>query len=149
MPGETLHWRVRSRDHDRRNALISSRSSQASDLQPDSVLLGSTSARDLTYFIHPSVEGLVSKQQLAQAWVLCVAAEYTKQRSSSSSTVQPWDLSITARDAERALEVQLQRRAKLGGVSLCDFFKKFNFDREGMAVASKIIPAFREVAGEP
>jgi hypothetical protein len=123
----------------------------SSDVQSDIVLLSTTRVRVLIDRIHTSVDGLVSKQQLVQAWILCVAAEHTKQRTNSSSTVKPWDFSITSRDAERALELQLQlqRRAKLGGVSFRDFLKKFTFDREGMTVASEIIRTFCEVAGEP
>jgi hypothetical protein len=136
--------------HASRSTSISSQSSQASDdVQPGIVLLGNTHACDLMNLVHPGVEGLVSNKQLAQAWVLCVAAEHTKQRTGSLATVQPWDFSITARDTDRALEPQLQRRAKLGGVSLRDFLKKFTLDRDGMTVASKIVPAFCELAGEP
>jgi hypothetical protein len=57
-----------------------------------------------------------------------------------------WDFYITERDASRALEVQMQRRAKLGSVSLRDFLKKFQFDMDGKTMASMVMSAFCETA---
>lgn len=126
---------------------VSSHSSQASDdVAAETILLGNTRARDPMDRLPSGPEDMVSKLELAQAWVLCVTAEHTLQQPISSSIVKLWDFSIIARDADRALELQLQRRAKLGGVSLRDFLKKFMFDRDGMTAASQLIAVFRELA---
>lgn len=115
------------------------------DVKLDGILLGNTCARDLMDQLPSEAEDMVSKLKMAQAWVLCVTAEYTKQHTGNLSSAQPWEFSIGTRDAGRALELQLQRRVKLGGTSLRNFLKS-SFDRDSMTAARKFVAVFRKVA---
>ncbi|KAF2828130.1 hypothetical protein CC86DRAFT_405140 [Ophiobolus disseminans] len=116
------------------------------DVDKDSTFLGSVSACDLTEKVYADAEGMISMKELARAWVLCVAAEHDNRRSPKTTIADLWVPFITASDADRALELQLQRRAKLGGVSLKEFLRKFKFDASGMAAASQVANVFCGVA---
>jgi hypothetical protein len=130
-----------------RSLPMSSSTSQSSiEDQMDRTFLGSTCARDFSNHLHHATNDMVSKKQVAEAWVLCAAAEDASRRSGSQPDTLLWDFYITERDASRALEVQMQRRAKLDSVSLRDFLKKFQFDRDCKTMASMVMSAFCETA---
>jgi len=118
-----------------RSASISSRTSQSStdtNVEIDKLFLGKTCARDLFAELDADSSSMISKEQLARAWVLCVAVEHTNWRETCSVGANLWVPFITMRDADRALELHVQRRAKLGDISLRDLLKKLRFDEEGM-----------------
>jgi hypothetical protein len=55
----------------------------------DNTFLGTTSARDFIDRVRMNEEGKATKKIIAQAWVLCVAAEHADWRSVSSSVNIP------------------------------------------------------------
>jgi hypothetical protein len=68
----------------------SSRISQSStEFHMDNTFLGTTSARDFIDRVRMNEEGKATKKIIAQAWVLCVAAEHADWRSVSSSVNIP------------------------------------------------------------
>jgi hypothetical protein len=68
----------------------SSRISQSStEFHMDNTFLGTTSARDFIDRVRMNEEGKATKKVIAQAWVLCVAAEHADWRSVSSSVNIP------------------------------------------------------------
>ena len=125
-----------------RSVSISSRTSQSSadtSIEIDKLFLGNTCARDLFAELDADSNGLISKEQLARTWLLCVAAEHANWRETCSVGANLWVPFITIRDADRALELHVQRRAKLGNISLRDLFKKLRFDEEGMVAMDALL----------
>jgi hypothetical protein len=62
----------------------SSHTSQASvEFHMDNTFLGSTSARDMCDHLDSDYDGMITKEELARAWILCVADEHSDRRSVS------------------------------------------------------------------
>jgi hypothetical protein len=131
------------------STLASSYSSQESvDFHMDNTFLGTTSARNLEERLHINTEGNITKEDLARAWILCVAAEHSDRRSTSPNFVASGISFIQENDANRALSFTMQRCAKLGRITLLEFLKKFDFDAEGFTAVDKLLSIFGKASLE-
>jgi hypothetical protein len=127
----------------------SSHTSQASvEFHMDNTFLGSTSARDMCDHLDSDYDGTITKEELARAWILCVADEHSDRRSVSPGIEAPGVSFITPDDADQALSFHMMRRAKLGRISLLEFLKKFEFDASGKVAMVTLLPNYRQAALE-
>jgi hypothetical protein len=124
----------------------SSRISQSStEFHMDNTFLGTTSARDFIDRVRMNEEGKATKKAIAQAWVLCVAAEHADCRSVSPSVNVPGISFITEDDEKHALSFDIGRRARLGRISLLEF-KMISYDADGMMNQNAILPIYLRAA---
>jgi hypothetical protein len=117
----------------------------------DNTFLVSTSFRDLCDLcdhLHTDADGKSTREDVARAWILCVADEHSDRRSVSPGIEAPGVFFIKPSDVNKALSFHMQRRAKLGRISLLAFLKKFQFDASGKIATYLLLPLFREAALE-
>jgi hypothetical protein len=123
-------------------------SQEAIEFCMDNTFLGTTSARDLEDHLHIDTNDRVTKDDLACAWILCVASEQSDQRSFSPIIATSVVSFIEASDVEHALSFKMQRRAKLGRISLLEFLKKLEFDADGLTGVDNLLLVFGDAALE-
>lgn len=132
-----------------RSTSISSLDSQASlDFQMENTFLGSTSAQEFLDHLETTSNGTFTKEGIARAWILCVAAEQSDLRHANPNIDAPGVSFITTADAKNVMEFHTQRRAQLGRISLLNFLKKFDFDDNGTAAVDSLLLIFRQTALE-
>jgi hypothetical protein len=84
-----------------------------------------------------------------RAWIICVAGEHYNWRSVSPGTDAPDVSFITPVDAYHALYFHVQRRAKLGRLSLLQILNEFEFHASEKVAIDMLLPILRQAALEP
>jgi hypothetical protein len=132
-----------------RGSSASSHTPQSSvEFHMDNNFLGSTSFRDLCGHLHTDADGKSTREDVARAWILRVADEHSDRGSVSPGIEAPGVFFIKTSDVDKALSFHMQRRAKLGCISLLAFLKELYFDASGNTAADLLLPIFRKAAIE-
>jgi hypothetical protein len=132
-----------------RGSSASSHTSQSSvEFHMDNTFLGSTSFRDLCDHLHTDADRNFTRENVTRAWIFCVADKHSDRRSVSPGIEAPGVSFIKTSDLGKVLSFHMQRRAKLGRISLLAFLKKFQFAASGKLATDLLLPLSREAALE-